>query len=175
MSGPRLGRWAPGRSAVGRWRHLLARGSSPRARQGQGPRFGGGAALQYRSILKPAIHAGFVFCFCSDKSYVSSLQTIWKKYECKKRRAITHRDTCQIRLETSVCLPQDLVLTRVNECEGLCLQFALPCLSARPSLVAQMAKGPPALREARAPSLGGGDPLEEESRPTPVSLASLVA
>ena len=31
MSGPWVGRWAPGRSAVERWRHLLARGSSPRA------------------------------------------------------------------------------------------------------------------------------------------------
>lgn len=72
---------------------------------GQGPWFGGGAILHYRSMLKPAIHTGFVLCFCSDKSYVSSLQTIWKKYECKKRRAITHRDTCQIRLETSACLP----------------------------------------------------------------------
>ena len=49
--------------------------------QGQGPWFGGGAALHYRSTLKPAVHTGFVFCFCSDKSYVSSLQTIWKKYD----------------------------------------------------------------------------------------------
>ena len=31
MSGPWVGRWAPGRSAVERWRHLLARGSPPRA------------------------------------------------------------------------------------------------------------------------------------------------
>lgn len=48
-----------------------------------------GAVLQHRKGLKPVVHTGFVSYFYSDKNDASSLQTIWKNYECRRRRVIT--------------------------------------------------------------------------------------
>lgn len=56
-----------------------------------------GLSQQHRNMLRP-VYTGFVFWCWSDINYISSLQSFWKKYGCRKMRVITYNDSCQTRL-----------------------------------------------------------------------------